>query len=436
MSATHELAELLTQIRLGEDSTIEFKSVEWRGNKVFGPDSESIAQEIAAFANARGGRLVFGVDPKTRAVVGVGEDKLDLLGEWLANIVDNRIDPSPTIFTRRLQLPDATGTMHPVLLLEIPQSLFVHEAPGGYFRRQGETKRKIPPQELQRLFQQRGRAGLIVFDEAHVVGCTPQQLSRELYLPLLGDGLDTEELKLRKLKLVVANEKGQEFASVAGCLMATPDPRDWLHHAYVQCVRYLGEERNAEHQHDAADVIGPLDRQINQATEFVLRNMHVGARKHLGRIDVPQFDVQAVFEAIANAVAHRDYSLPGAPVQVHQFADRLEITSPGALPNSQTLASIPVRTATRNELITNLLARAPVTVEGVGRLRVMEKRGEGVPLIRARSLALSGREPRFELLGENALRVTLYAADPQTSPMVREAESIRYGLPRGGPDQD
>ena len=123
-------------------------------------------------------------------------------------------------------------------------------------------------------------------------------------------------------------------------------------------------------------------------------------------------------------------------MQVHLFADRLEITSPGALPNSQSVDSIALRTATRNELLTNLLARCPVKLDGVARARVMEQRGEGVPQILSRSERLSGRRPKFELLGENALRVTLYAADPQTSPLVREAESIRYGLPRGGPDQD
>jgi ATP-dependent DNA helicase RecG len=105
---------------------------------------------------------------------------------------------------------------------------------------------------------------------------------------------------------------------------------------------------------------------------------------------------------------------------VHLFVDRLEITSPGALPNSQSVDSIALRTATRNELLTNLLARCPVTLQGVGRARVMEKRGEGVPQILNRSERLSGHRPRYELLGENALRVTLQAADPATSPLAQD----------------
>lgn len=419
MSTSRELADLLAQIRLGEDSRVEFKRILIEDGRVRGPNAESLCQEIAAFANTIGGRLILGVDDKSREVLGIELNDLDTVGTWVETNVQGRIDPVPVIYLRRMAVPDRSGVERNVLVVDIPKSLFVHAVNGAYFRRQGSSKVAMPPNELLRLMQSRQRAGPLGFDEMPVLGCRLSDLSPELYARFLGNTEEPAELRLRKLKLLVDGEPGEEWASVAGCLMATADPREWLSHAYVQCVRYLGEERNAEQQHDAADLSGPLDQQINAATAFVLRNMHVGARKNLGRVDVPQFDAQAVFEAIANAVAHRDYSIAGAPVQVHQFADRLEITSPGALPNSQSVESIALRTATRNELLTNLLARAAATVEAVGRARVMEKRGEGVPLIRARSLELSGREPRFEMLGDNALRVTLFAADPQTSPLVR-----------------
>jgi ATP-dependent DNA helicase RecG len=420
MSIAKETADLLAAIRLGEDSSLELKVVVWEKNKVIGPNLDSLAQEIAAFANATGGSFVFGVDPKEREVVGVDLDKLDLLDECLVNLVENRIEPAPIIYTHRLELPDRAGALHPVLRVDVPRSLFVHEAPGGYFRRQGSTKRKIPPQELQRLFQARGRAGFFAFDELPVVNCPPDALQSDFYTKLLGLGPDITEIKLRKMKLVVNDDDGIEWASVAGCLMATPRPAEWLNYAYVQAVRYLGTEKTADQQHDARDFDGPLDQQISEATQFVLRNMHIGARKHLGRIDVQQFDAAAVFEAIANAVAHRDYSIPGAPVQVHQFSNRLEIISPGALVNSQTIDSLALRTATRNELLTSLLARCPIAIEGIARRNVLEKRGEGVPMLMQRSRALSGREPVYELLGEAALKLTIFAANRETSPRVAE----------------
>lgn len=418
MSTAFEIGELLEQIRLGEDSRVEFKRVVIQDGRVQSPNVESLCQELAAFANAIGGRLILGVDDKTRDILGIELGQLDIVGQWVENAVRDRIEPEPTVYLRRVLLPDSAGNERAVLVVDVPRSLFVHEAPGGYFRRQGSARHKVPPAELGRLMATRQRAGNLGFDESPVLGCTRADLDPALYARLIGSTDEPEELRLRKLKILVDDGQGGEVVSVAGCLAATRDPAQWLRSAYVQCVAYTGLERDAQHQLDAADMHGPLDQQIEQATAFVTRNMRVGARKDLGRIDVPQYDIAAVFEAIANAAAHRDYSIAGARVQVHMFADRLEIVSPGALPNSQTVESIAMRTATRNELLTNLLARCVVNLDGVGRKRVMEKRGEGVPQITSRSEALSGHRPRFELLGENALRVTLFAADAATSPLT------------------
>jgi ATP-dependent DNA helicase RecG len=436
MSTGQELNELLSQIRLGEDSRVEFKRVIVEQGKVKAPNADSLCQEIAALANSMGGRLILGVDDKTREVLGIDHESLDVVGTWVEHNVHSRIEPEPGIELRRMQVPDSRGEERAVLVVDVMRSIYVHRAPGGYFRRQGSSKYELSPNELYRLLQSRQRAGTLGFDETPVFGCSPGNLEPDLYERFIGRTDEPAELRLRKMKLRVSAEDGEEWTSVAGVLMATREPSTWLRSAYIQCVHYAGTEKNAQDQLDAQDYQGPLDAQILEATGFVLRGMRIAARKHLGRIDLPQFDSDAVFEAIANAGAHRDYSQAGAPVQVHLFSDRLEITSPGALPNSQSVDSIALRTATRNELLTNLLARCPVKLDGVARARVMEQRGEGVPQILSRSERLSGRRPKFELLGENALRVTLYAADPQTSPLVREAESIRYGLPRGGPDQD
>ena len=437
-NSARELAELLQQIRLGEDSQLEFKQVVFEGDKVTGPHGDSFCQEVAAFANAIGGRMILGVDDKTREVIGIALDKLDSVVAWVEHNVHGRITPEPTVYLRRRLVPDRSGIERAVLVVDIPRSLYVHLAPGGYFRLQGSSKYALPPNELLRLMQSRQRAGTLGFDEMPVLGCTAAHLSAALYARFIGSSEPPAEIRLRKMKLLVTDDAGDEWASVAGVLMAIDRPSDWLPQAYVQCVHYAGTEKTAQAQLDAQDMQGPLDQQIRDATAFVLRGMRTAAHKQLGRIDIPQFDSEAVFEAIANAAAHRDYSISGAPVQVHLFADRLEITSPGALPNSQSVDSIPLRTATRNELLTNLLARCPVNLDGVARSRVMEKRGEGVPQILDRSERLSGRKPAFELLGENALRVTLYAADPETSPLVTNVylDGLRYPQPDRDQDQD
>jgi ATP-dependent DNA helicase RecG len=103
--------------------------------------------------------------------------------------------------------------------------------------------------------------------------------------------------------------------------------------------------RNLAYQIDAKDIVGSLDWQIAEACSFVARNMQVHAIKEPERQDIPQYAMQAVFEAVVNAVAHRDYSIQGSKIRLHIFADRLEIFSPGTIPNTMTVESLPFRCA-------------------------------------------------------------------------------------------
>lgn len=411
MSLAQDISDLLVRIRLGEDSSLELKAVHWRGDKMTGPEGRDVADEIASLANSMGGELLLGVDDKSREVSGIPPDKLDYVEQQLANWLDTLIDPPPTVHVRRIELPNQAGDQKPLLWVQVPRSLFVHRSPKGYLTRVGSTKRALSTEQLARLIQRRNQAGIVWFDELPVNGCRFEDLSRPLWERFVGDGDDDPRLKLQKMKLLTRDEDGQEWASVSGCLMCSEEPRRWLRSSYVQCVRYLGTERDADQQHDAQDCSGPLDQQIQQAVQFVLRNMQVGARKNLGRVDYPQFHPRAVFEAIANAVAHRDYSIPGTPVRVHQFQDRLEVDSAGALANSLTVDVLRYRQATRNELLVSLLARCPVGVDGVSRRTMMEKRGEGVPVVLDYSERLSGRLPEYRLIGDDLLKLTLFAAE-------------------------
>ena len=145
---------------------------------------------------------------------------------------------------------------------------------------------------------------------------------------------------------------------------------------------------------------------------FLKRNQKVAAVKQPHRIETPQFSERAVFEAIVNAAAHRDYSIHGSKIRFFMFDDRLEIYSPGALPNTVTVESLPLRQATRNELLTSLLAECPVSDScgAVERTSYMEKRGDGVPIIMRESERLSGRKPEYRLIDDSELLLTIYSA--------------------------
>lgn len=415
-------SELLEKIRLGEDTFLELKDVRFAGNRMRGPTQEAIADEMAAFANSAGGVLLLGAND-AREIVGIAVDRLDVVEAVVRQACEDSIAPALAPLIERMTLPDLEGMEQPVIRVEVSRSLFVHQSPGGYLRRVGSSKRPIPPDQLARLFQQRSQSRLIRFDETPVPRATLTDLNEGLWRRFASASQDSEapELLLGKLAMAAQDDQQTWRPTVAGLLMGSLQPERHLPSAFIQAVAYQGksvvpDHGRAEYQLDARDITGPLDQQIADACAFVRKNMRVAARKldTGGREDIPEFDMLAVFEALTNAVAHRDYSMAGAKVRLRLFNDRLELYTPGMLPNTMTPESLPYRQAARNEALTSLLSRCqvPGSVDAGQRARIMDKRGEGVSIILARSEQLSGRRPDYRLIDDSELALTIYAARP------------------------
>lgn len=407
--------ELLKQIRLGEDSSLELKDLRYKGNQVNDPHRNSMADELAAMANTANGVFVLGVDDKSRTVVGIPEDKLDVVETWVRGICNDLITPQLFCRIRILPVVAADGGERLIIRIDVPRSLYVHKSPSGYFHRIGSSKREMSPEVLFRLAQQRSQARIIRYDEQSVNTAHRDSLEKSLWdkfkTPL--SPKDDEEFLL-KLKLLTQDEDGNLCPSVSGVLMATHQPQEIISNAFIQAVAYRGTERNAAYQLDARDIFGPLDIQIADAYEFVKKNMRTYAVKEPARRDIPQFAMQAVFEALVNAVAHRDYSIYGSKIRLHLFSDRLELYSPGAIPNTMTVDALALRQSARNELLTSLLARCPVPLADYTGERefLMDKRGEGVPIIITESEKLSGKKPLYTLIDNAELKLTIFAAQP------------------------
>jgi len=229
---------------------------------------------------------------------------------------------------------------------------------------------------------------------------------------------DTPQRFLSKLGMVSQDDTGTWYPTVAGVLLASRQPQQFLSGAFIQAVAYHGTEISVgsekAYQRDAQDITGPLDQQIIEACKFVRKNMWVAARKDSGgREDLPQYAMFAVFEAVTNSVAHRDYSMSGSKVRLRLFDDRLELYTPGILVNTMTPESLPYRQASRNEAITSQLARCPVDQGDLVRHRtyIMDKRGEGVPIILSESEKLSEKKPEYRLIDDSELLLTIYAAN-------------------------
>ena len=419
---TYSEAEIRVQLSLGEDSRWEFKQIEFAGNYPRSPRRDDLADEIAAFANADGGMLLCGVTDAGE-VQGMSREQIVELDSVMVEVSSDAIKPAVRIRTHHRQLDGKR-----LLLVEVPAGESLYESPGGSYVRVGGTKRKMNSDERLRLAQRRGQARFRSFDEQPLPNTGFRTLDESLWKPLLtAEGAAHPESALGKLALLAPDQAGIPRSTVAGVLLCTRNPEQHLPNACITATRYRGKDR-ASGQVDAQEITGPLDRQIASAVAFAIRNMHVAARKEPARVDLPQYSDKALFEAIVNAVAHRDYSMHASKIRLSMFEDRLEIQSPGSLPNNLTVDSMVTRQATRNEALTSVLGRMPVgDVRGSEERRYfMERRGDGVPIIRRETKGLSGKLPEYRLIDASEVCLIIPAAVQEPSP-ARTVITVRSG---------
>lgn len=405
--------EIKRQMRLGEDSHWEFKEIEFAGNVPKSPSRNQLADELAAFANTDGGVLLCGVTD-TSDVQGMSREQMDALEQLLNEVCTDQIRPPIRPIILRKEMEEGK----PFLLVEVAQGHTQHDSPGGTYCRVGSSKRRMTSDERLRLAQQRAQSRFLWFDKQPVPETGFGSLDESLWKPLLSaEGAAAPELALEKMGLLTNDENGIRRATVAGVLLCCRFPDEWLPNACISATCYRGEDQ-ASGQIDTQIVTGPLNRQIAEAVAFAIRNMRVGAYKNPARTDLPQYSEKALFEAIVNAVVHRDYSIHGSRIRLSMFADRLEISSPGSLPNNLTIDSMNVRQSTRNEALASMLGRIPVEdIQGSGeRQFFMERRGDGVPTILRETEALSGKTPEYQLIDNSDLVLTIPAADTDFTP--------------------
>lgn len=421
---------VLRQIELGGDSRVEFKEASFRQGRIRAPTREAVADELAALGNSMGGILVFSVSD-AGSVRQLTRPQLAALEALVSEVCADSIKPPLHFTTQRLPSPDGLS----VLVVEIAQSPHVHKGPGGYLVRMGSSKREMTAQALRRLFLHRGRSGMLGPDEMPVAHTGRGALDTELLHRFLSSRTtEPADTQLAKLGLLGEDDAGVTRATVAGVLVATERPDRHIPGAVIEAVRYRGTVLGKASQHDAATIVGPLDRQIREAVLFARRNTRVAARKIPGRVEIPQFAPRAVFEAIVNAVAHRDYSLENARTRMFIFDDRLELYSPGALANTLSLDAMRTRQATRNEALASLLRMLRVgDIHGAGdRPYFLELRGEGVPVIYEKTRELTGRDPVYELIDGVELLLVLPSASPPVEGLAGDVLVTAGGQPLEG----
>lgn len=400
MAMFESVNETLRLLRDGENSRIEFKELRFGSRGIASPNAEDFAGEMVAFANGGGGTIFLGVDA-AGSVVGVPPEEWQQVEQWVLNVATHDCEPPIRPEISRQPLPVAGNGEATVFIVTIPRGLFVHSTSGGrYHVRLGSTKRRLSGQELARLFQERGRG--YVFDEQQVFSGAVENLDWNRVEAFFGRSPKIPWFDLlRNTRVTIRDEDGVDRPTVAGLLAFSADPAELLRSAYIEAACYGGERLTSDDLVHAERLTGPVGDQIDAGVAFV---MHYMRRGRPAESD-DAYDIDVVDEAVVNAVAHRDYSVSGSKIRLFLYADRLELYSPGKLPNGLTIKEMPYRTFTRNQLLVSFLSK--MRSKRTGEV-FLESRGEGVRKILDAGEAYAGRRPEYELFG-NELRLTIWA---------------------------
>ena len=352
--------ELLELVANGESSGVEFKRDVLQNHE--------LAKELVAFSNLEGGMVVLGVDDDGR-MVGLTRERLE---EWVMTACRDKIRPGIIPFFETVR--DAQPGVD-VAVVRVPRGFNVHSLWHNnrhtYYIRVGTQSREPTPEELSRLFQQRGtfRAEL-----RPVSGSTVDDLDRHRlkdYFERVRQQdvpADDDEAGWRTL-LVNTEIMVDDAATLSGVLLFGIAPNRFLPQAGIDAAAFPGFEKDYAAR-DRRTLRGPLtplmDRDgavlesglVDQALEFIRRNTPMTADLEGGarRVDRPSYPDEAVREAVVNALVHRDYLLANTDVELAAYRDRLEIISPGRLPNGITPERMRAGTrAARNQLLKDVM---------------------------------------------------------------------------------
>jgi ATP-dependent DNA helicase RecG len=358
-----ELEEL---IHNGENSGIEFK----RDDVIH----ERLAKEMVAFLNLRGGRILLGVE-KDGTVSGLTREP-ERAEEWVMEVARIHVRPAAIPYWETIDWGE--GRIVGVILLppDAPDKPYKAKRGSAWMTqvRVGSTSRDATDEEESRLYQQAARIqyGLTPVARAGFEALDQRRL-RDYFLRVLGgtapedDDWAAWERLLSNLELMTSSV-GRTVVTVDGMLLFGSNPKRYLPQSGIRAICYPGTTpqyaaRADEELRGAMVLLGATNGAIvepglvEQALDFVRRNTTPSAHLDGGRrVDRWEYPEAVLREVIVNALVHRDYSVVGADIQLVIYSDRLEVQSPGALPNTITLEAMRagMRYA-RNQTLVNVM---------------------------------------------------------------------------------
>jgi len=385
-----EFEKINILIKEGEGLAVEFK-------EHFTP---RIDEDIVAFANTKGGVIILGV-----------RDDRTVSGEKLTNDLKARINSiarncNPPITVKIKQV-------HDIVIIETPQG---DEKPyscsSGYFRRLDGTTQKMTNHELRVMFQEHE---VMSFEEKVNKDATWDDISKEKIRNFLKEaGIDIKRVVSRDILASLSMSRDNKITNV-GALMFAFKVEKFIPHAESIFASFKGTDKT--NIYDRNDVKDDLLIQFNEAVAFLKKHLNVRSEiRGFNRFDIYEIPLDALREAVVNAIVHRNYAIKGTSIYVRIFDNRVEIENPGGLPDG----------ITKRDFGKSSVRRNPIIADMFHRMGKVERMGSGIERMRDLMRDAGLKEPVFEM--DTFFRVTFYR-DPRYS---LKADIVAFANTKGG----
>ena len=357
-----ETLEIMKVLAQGEDSLNQFKK-----NIT---NIDALAIEIIAFSNTLGGKIFIGVDDDGN-VTGLTTEDVQRLNNLLSNAASQNVKPAVNPLSEMAIIND-----NRIMIIHVPKGINkpYQDKNGAFWVKNGADKRKATSrEEIQRLFQ---NSGMVHADIIPAQGMTIADLDmpyfREFFQKRYGESLDDQSVPLSQTISNLNLGRNDEL-NITGALLFGQSPSSRLPSFIVKAAVFPGDTLADDTYIDSRDITGKVSEIFQQTINFIMSNIRqVQGEQSVNSLGVPEIPRIVLEELVANALVHRDYFI-SAPIRVFIFSDRVEIISPGHLPNNLTVENIKAGNSnTRNPVLASFAYQIlPYRGFGSGILRAL-----------------------------------------------------------------
>lgn len=354
--------ELLDLIQKGESSTVQFKvRIDKKDKKKSAYD---LGTEMVAFTNTKGGTLIVGVVDETGEIDGLSYEELQATNQLLANVSTNNVKPAINIFTETIEVGEEK-----VIVVQVPEGISKPHTDnkGIIWVKNGSDKRIAVREEIARLFQSSGN---MFADETLVNGTTINDIDDEFFKQFIKIKTNKSFEELGQSVSELLSNMGMlknGSISLGGLLLFGKNPQQYRPTFTVQCVSIVGNDISSKDYRDKEDPFtGNLQELYEKTLSFITRNLKkIQKEDSFNSPSVLELPIETIEELLVNAFVHRDYFI-NTSIKVFIFDNRIEIISPGKLPNILTIENIKAGTSIPRNPIIFSNARYILPFVGVG----------------------------------------------------------------------